>query len=113
MFRSLATGLLATTLIAAPAFAQTDGTPGNPPSTATQRTLDSATGSAPTPADGTPGNPPGTKVGRAVDRTVGSNMSGANPAHRSAASTNKHTTTHRNTTGTSTVNPAADSTMTR
>jgi hypothetical protein len=113
MFRSLATGFLATALIAAPAYAQTDGTAGNPPSTATQRTLDRATGSAPTPADGTPGNPPGTKVGRAVDSTVGSNMSGANPKHRSAVSGNKHATTHRNTTGTTTTNPAADSSMTR
>ena len=44
-----------------------DGTPGNPPSTATQRAVDSVTGER-TPPDGTPGNPPGTAVGRAADR---------------------------------------------
>jgi hypothetical protein len=43
-----------------------DGTPGNPPSTATQRAADSVTGNR-TPPDGTPGNPPGTAVGRALD----------------------------------------------
>ncbi|WP_431268374.1 hypothetical protein [Dankookia sp. P2] len=62
MIRNIAMGLVAATLVAAPALAQRDGTPGNPPSTATQRTLDRATGSAPTPADGTRGNPPGTAV---------------------------------------------------
>ena len=63
-----------------------DGTPGNPPSTATQRAADSATGNR-TPADGTPGNPPGTAAGRAVDRALGTNMSGANPGGSNAADT--------------------------
>ena len=44
-----------------------DGAPGNPPSTATQRAVDSVTGNQ-TPPDGTPGNPPGTAVGRAANR---------------------------------------------
>jgi len=44
-----------------------DGAPGNPPSTATQRAVDTVTGDH-TPADGRPGNPPGTAVGRAADR---------------------------------------------
>ena len=52
-----------------------DGTPGNPPSTATQRAMDSVTGNR-TPADGTPGNPPGTAAGRAMDRTLGTNTTG-------------------------------------
>ncbi|MBL6454944.1 PRC-barrel domain-containing protein [Belnapia sp. T6] len=56
----------------------TDGTPGNPPSTATQRGVDSTTGNR-TPADGTPGNPPGTAAGRAVDRALGTNTTGAHP----------------------------------
>ncbi|SDC21822.1 PRC-barrel domain-containing protein [Belnapia rosea] len=55
-----------------------DGTPGNPPSTATQRGADSVTGNR-TPADGTPGNPPGTAVGRATDRALGTNTTGAHP----------------------------------
>ena len=55
-----------------------DGTPGNPPSTATQRGADAATGNR-TPADGTPGNPPGTAAGRAVDRALGTNTTGAQP----------------------------------
>jgi hypothetical protein len=46
-------------------LAQRDGTPGNPPSTATQRGADAVTGGS-TPPDGTPGNPPGTAVGRAL-----------------------------------------------
>src|SRR4029078_1356195 len=58
MIRNTPMGLVAAHPLAAPALAQRDGTPGNPPSTATQRTLDRATGSAPTPAAGTPGNPP-------------------------------------------------------
>ena len=55
-----------------------DGTPGNPPSTATQRGADAVTGNR-TPADGTPGNPPGTAAGRAVDRALGTNTTGAHP----------------------------------
>ena len=46
-----------------------DGTPGNPPSTATGRALDRATGT-PTNPDGAGNNPPGTAVGRAVDRAT-------------------------------------------
>jgi sporulation protein YlmC with PRC-barrel domain len=64
----------AAALVAAPvlAFGQTqpntrDGTPGNPPSTAVQRTIDGAAGER-TDADGTGNNPPGTAVGRALDR---------------------------------------------
>jgi hypothetical protein len=99
MIRNIAMGFVAATLIAAPALAQRDGTPGNPPSTATQRTLDRATGSAPTPADGTPGNPKGTAAGRAVDNATGSNISGANPSHSTGASrTPMKDTTHRGTT---------------
>ena len=47
-----------------------DGTPGNPPSTATGRAVDRAQGQTPRP-DGTPGNPPGTAAGRATDRALG------------------------------------------
>lgn len=63
---------LAAGLVVAPmlAFAQADGTPGNPPSTALGRTVDRATGN-PTAPDGTPGNPPGTALGRAADRATG------------------------------------------
>jgi hypothetical protein len=61
ILRLLLCGLSASCLMAAaPASAQRDGTPSNPPSTATQRAADRLTGSAPTPADGTPGNPSGT-----------------------------------------------------
>lgn len=51
------------------AQAPADGTPGNPPSTATQRALDSATGNRTDP-DGTGNNPPGTAAGRALDRAT-------------------------------------------
>jgi hypothetical protein len=63
---------LAAGMVVAPmlAFAQADGTPGNPPSTVTGRAIDRATGN-PTAPDGTPGNPPGTAAGRAVDRATG------------------------------------------
>ena len=104
MIRNIAMGLVAATLVAAPALAQRDGTAGNPPSTATQRTLDRATGSPPTPADGTPGNQKGTAAGRAVDRATGSNTTGANPSHSTGVSrTPMHDTTHRGTTGTTTA----------
>ncbi|MGG5817746.1 PRC-barrel domain-containing protein [Falsiroseomonas sp. HW251] len=56
-----------------------DGTPGNPPSTATGRAADAVTGQRSDP-DGTGNNPPGTAAGRAVDRATGSNTTGANPA---------------------------------
>jgi opacity protein-like surface antigen len=62
-----------------------DGTPGNPPSTATGRAVDRAQGQTPRP-DGTPGNPPGTAAGRAVDRTLGTNSTGANPQGQGAVS---------------------------
>jgi sporulation protein YlmC with PRC-barrel domain len=48
-----------------------DGTPGNPPSTATQRAADSVTGNRTDP-DGTGNNPPGTAAGRAIDRATSS-----------------------------------------
>lgn len=99
MLRHIAlAGIAAACFAAAPALAQRDGTPGNPPSTATQRTLDRATGSAPTPADGTPGNPPGTAAGRAFDKATGSNTTGANPTHSTPASRER-----RHTTGTTTT----------
>jgi len=75
-----------------------DGTPGNPPSTATQRGADAVTGNR-TPADGTPGNPPGTAAGRAADRALGTNMSGAHPENQ----------TNRNNTGATTGSMAVDS----
>lgn len=104
MIRSFAIGLVAFGLTAAPALAQRDGTPGNPPSTATQRTLDRATGSAPTPADGTPGNPPGTAMGRAADRATGSNTTGANPSHSTGVTRKPmHETPRGSTTGTTTT----------
>ena len=66
-----AAALLAAPFLANPTLAQTrDGTPGNPPSTATQRATDAVTGNR-TPADGTPGNPPGTALGRAAERATG------------------------------------------
>lgn len=83
MVRGFVIGLCAATLMAAPALAQRDGAPGNPPSTATQRALDGATGARPTPPDGTPGNPPGTALGRTFDQATGSNLTGANPSHSS------------------------------
>lgn len=58
--------------------ARPDGTPGNPPSTATGRAVDRLQGETPRP-DGTPGNPPGTAAGRALDRATGTNATGTNP----------------------------------
>lgn len=84
--RSLSLLTAAAILAAAPlAYAQTrpDGTPGNPPSTATGRAADRAQGETPRP-DGTPGNPPGTAAGRAIDRTLGTNTTGANPGGSAA-----------------------------
>ncbi|MBI0537576.1 hypothetical protein D9599_18620 [Roseomonas sp. KE2513] len=72
----LAMGAVAQAQTGAQTGAQRDGTPGNPPSTATQRAADAATGNV-TPPDGTPGNPPGTALGRAADR-AGDAVSGAN-----------------------------------
>jgi len=74
----------------AQAPASRDGTPGNPPSTATQRGADSVTGNR-TPPDGTPGNPPGTAAGRAADRALGTNMSGAHPENDANRGSNART----------------------
>ena len=65
-------------------FSSPDGTPGNPPGTATSRAFDRAagtnvSGAYPSQSDGTPANPPDTAAERAVDRATGSNTSGANP----------------------------------
>jgi hypothetical protein len=72
MSRQIVALTLAAGLVAAPtlAFAQADGTPGNPAGTAASRAIDRAAGQ-PTIPDGAPGNPPGTAVGRAVDRATG------------------------------------------
>ncbi len=75
-------------LLATPAFAQRDGTAGNPPSTALQRAYDRATDSPATPADGTPGNPSGTAAARALDRAAGTNLSGAYPHQRDGTAVN-------------------------
>lgn len=71
-FNNLLPITLAAGLVVAPmlAFAQADGTPGNPPGTAASRAIDRATGN-PTVPDGAPGNPPGTATGRAMDRVTG------------------------------------------
>ncbi|MGX9966901.1 PRC-barrel domain-containing protein [Roseomonas sp. F4] len=65
------------------AQAPADGTPGNPPSTATQRALDGVTGNR-TDADGTGNNPPGTAAGRAVDRATTPNTANRNAPAASA-----------------------------
>jgi hypothetical protein len=64
---TLAAGLAVTPMLA---WAQADGTPGNPAGTALGRALDRATGN-PTLPDGTPGNPPGTALGRTMDSATG------------------------------------------
>ena len=81
LLRSVAAAALLVTLAACESRTR-DGTAGNPPSTATQRAYDGATGSGPTPADGTRGNPSGTATERAFDRAAGTNTSGAYPAQR-------------------------------
>ncbi len=78
---TLAAGLIMTPLLA---FAQADGTPGNPPSTAVGRAVDRATGN-PTVPDGAPGNPPGTAAGRAIDRATGPATTAPTPAAPGAA----------------------------
>lgn len=80
MTRILIAALLALPLVACGNQGR-DGTPGNPPSTAAQRTLDRATDSPRTSADGTGNNPAGTAAERAYDRTTGSNVSGAYPSN--------------------------------
>ena len=107
-------------MLALPVMAQNtstprDGTPGNPPSTATQRAADSATGST-TPADGTPGNPPGTALGRATDRALGTNMTGAYPQNSDGTANNPSGTAasraaDRATNDTGTNNAARSGTM--
>jgi hypothetical protein len=81
-----------------------DGTPGNPPSTATQRAVDSVTGNR-TPPDGTPGNPPGTAVGRALDSHP--NTSATAPHTTGTTTTSTTTTTTGATTGAVAVDSAA------
>ena len=78
-WRLTAAAALLTGTLAACADGSRDGTPGNPPSTATQRTYDRVTGSGPTAPDGTPSNPSGTAAERAYDRATGSNTTGAYP----------------------------------
>jgi len=63
------------------AASRPDGTPGNPPSTATGRAVDRMQGETPR-ADGTPGNPPGTAAGRAVDGATSGTAAGANSSAR-------------------------------
>lgn len=65
-----------------------DGSRGNPPSTASQRAYDRATGSPATPADGRAGNPTGTAAERALDRAAGTNTSGAYPSQTDGTRTN-------------------------
>ncbi|MDP3417668.1 PRC-barrel domain-containing protein [Falsiroseomonas sp.] len=76
------------------AQAPRDGTPGNPPSTATQRALDSATGNRTDP-DGTGNNPPGTAAGRALDRatTPGTTATGTTTGTRATGTTATGATT--------------------
>jgi hypothetical protein len=78
MLRGLAAAAVLVTLAACDRTR--DGTASNPPSTATQRAYDRATGSPATPADATRGNPPGTAAERALDRAAGTNTSGAYPS---------------------------------
>jgi hypothetical protein len=79
------------------AASSTDGTPGNPPSTATQRALDSVTGQRTDP-DGTGNNPPGTAAGRAIDRATDGNTT-----------TTTTTTPSNQATGATTTGMAVDS----
>ena len=86
MLRGLAAAAVLTTLAACDNTR--DGTRGNPPSTATQRAYDRATGNPMTPADGTRGNPSGTAAERAADRVLGTDTSGAYPAQRDGTPAN-------------------------
>ncbi|WP_372624003.1 PRC-barrel domain-containing protein [Falsiroseomonas sp.] len=83
-----------------------DGTPGNPPSTATQRTLDRATGER-TDADGTGNNPPGTAAGRTLERAGDAAQGAAERAgdatRRAADSVTPNTTTTTTPSGTTTT----------
>jgi hypothetical protein len=78
-----------------------DGAPGNPPSTATQRAVDSATGNRTDP-DGTGNNPPGTAAGRAIDRAT-------NGATTGTATTAPGATARDGATGATTPGMAVDS----
>jgi hypothetical protein len=78
LLRGLAAATLLTGLAAC--GGPSDGTRGNPPSTAMQRAYDRATDSPRTPADGTGSNPSGTAAERALDRAAGTNTSGAYPS---------------------------------
>jgi hypothetical protein len=66
---------------AADRSARPDGTPGNPPSTATGRAVDRMQGETPRP-DGTPGNPPGTAAGRALGRATDGRTTGMDGSAR-------------------------------
>ena len=79
LLRGLAAAAVLTTLAACDNTR--DGTRGNPPSTATQRAYDRATGAPATPADGTRGNPSGTAAERALDRAAGTDTSEIGRAH--------------------------------
>ncbi|MDO9502791.1 PRC-barrel domain-containing protein [Falsiroseomonas sp.] len=92
------------------AQAPADGTPGNPPSTATQRALDSATGNR-TDRDGTGNNPPGTAAGRALDRattpgtTATGTTTGTTATGTTATGTRATGTTATGTTATGATTP--------
>jgi hypothetical protein len=81
-YSPLLRGLAAATVLTglAACDSTSDGTRGNPPSTAMQRAYDRATDSPRTPADGTGSNPSGTATERALDRAAGTNTSGAYPS---------------------------------
>lgn len=104
---------LAAGLVVAPmlAFAQADGTPGNPPSTALGRTVDRATGN-PTAPDGTPGNPPGTALGRAADRATGNPPGTTDGSRTTAQGTMPSTTATTPSTSATTLAVTAGSVVT-
>lgn len=86
-----------------------DGTPGNPPSTATQRAADSVTGNR-TEADGTGNNPPGTAAGRAMDRaTSGTDTRGGAPGPNATGNAGTNRGSGTAATGATTPGMAVDS----
>ncbi|MGK7863939.1 PRC-barrel domain-containing protein [Falsiroseomonas sp. E2-1-a4] len=95
------------------AQAPRDGTPGNPPSTATQRAVDGVTGNRTAP-DGTGNNPPGTAAGRALDRattgTTGTTATGTTATGTTATGTTGTGTTGTGTTATGTMGTRATGT---
>ncbi len=105
-----AAAICAAPMLAFGQAANTDGTPGNPPSTATQRATDSATGNR-TDADGTGNNPPGTAAGRALNRTTdGDSQVGNRPVGDNMGSAPANRTDNANTaTGATTPGMAVDS----